>query len=489
MAKFRVRPGCVVQAYRYALDPGSGQEAGLRSHCGAARAAYNWAVAWVTASWAQREAEATYGIPEAERTPWRSWSLPDLRRAFNQAKQTDPRFAGWWRENSKEAYNTGLANAAAAFDNYAKSKNGRRKGQRVGAPKFKAKHRSRPACRFTTGTIRLEADRRHVTLPRLGTLRVHEPTGTLRRNLAERRARILSATVRYERGRWFVSFQAEVQRELQRVERPEAVVGVDLGVKVLAVLADSTGHIRHVPNPRPYEQEIKQLTRVSRKVSRRQGPDRRTGQKPSKRWEKANAERNRVQHRIANLRADALHKMTTGLCREYGTVVVEDLNVAGMLKNPRLARRISDCGFGEIRRQITYKTARDGCRTVVADRWFPSSKTCSRCKTVKAKLPLHTRVFTCDACGLVMDRDENAARNLADLVTATTGTHTTRTTGTGVAGDQGAKAPKPRGADRKTRTTQPGRTVGPGRAGGATPAPGGTETRDRHQDTDTLAHR
>ncbi|MFD1276216.1 RNA-guided endonuclease InsQ/TnpB family protein [Streptomyces kaempferi] len=135
-------------------------------------------------------------------------------------------------------------------------------------------------------------------------------------------------------------------------------VGIDLGVKTLAVMADSTGEIRTVANPGHYDRAREQLRRASRIVSRRQGPDRRTGQKPSKRWEKANAARNRVHHRVANLRADALHKLTTSVAAEYGTVVIEDLNVAGMLRNRRLARRIADAGFAEIRRQLTYKTRR-----------------------------------------------------------------------------------------------------------------------------------
>ena len=124
MKKFQPQPGFVVQAFRFALDPNASQEAALRSHCGAARAAYNWAVGWVTASWWQRHAEESYGVPEAELTQWRSWSLPSLRKAFNEAKKTDPRFSAWWEQNSKEEYSTGLANASAAFDNHAKSKNG-----------------------------------------------------------------------------------------------------------------------------------------------------------------------------------------------------------------------------------------------------------------------------------------------------------------------------------------------------------------------------
>ena len=478
MKKFRPQPGFVVQAFRFALDPNASQEHALRSHCGAARAAYNWAVGWVTASWRQRRAEETYGVAEAELTQWRPWSLPSLRKAFNQAKHTDPRFSAWWEENSKEAYNTGLANASAAFDNYAKSKQGKRRGKRMGAPRFKAKRKARMSCRFTTGTIRVEADGRHVTLPRLGTIRVHEPTIKLLAHVQAQTARILSATVRHERGRWFASFQAEVKRDLERVARPDTAVGIDLGVKTLAVIADSTGEIRTVANPGHYGRARKQLRRASRVVSRRQGPDRRTGAKPSKRWEKANAQRNKVHHRVANLREDALHKLTRSITAEYGTVVVEDLNVAGMLRNRRLARRIADAGFGEIRRQLDYKTRqRQGTRIVVADRWYPSSKTCSGCGAVKAKLPLHVRTYECDACGLVLDRDDNAALNLAALAAACK-------TGTGVAGDQDTAqmVSKPRGADQKTRATRTCRKASAGRAGGATlPHQRQTETRDRTQ--------
>ncbi|MGW6157576.1 IS607 family element RNA-guided endonuclease TnpB, partial [Streptomyces sp. NPDC055144] len=455
MKKFQPQPGFIVQAYRFALDPNAAQERALHSHCGAARVAYNWAVAWIEASWCQRKAESTYGIPKEQLTQWRPWSLPALRKAFNAVKHTDPRFAVWWQDNSKEAYNTGLANAAAAFDNYSKSKQGKRHGQKMGAPRFKSKRKARLSCRFTTGTIRADADGRHVTLPRLGTLRTHEPTVKLLARVQAGTARILSATVRHERGRWFVSLQTEVKRDLVRVARPGVAIGIDLGVKSLAVMADSAGAIREVANPRHLDTALKQLRHVSRTVSRRQGPDRRTGHKPSKRWEKANAARNRVHHRVANLREDALHKLTTSIAAEYGTVVVEDLNVAGMLRNRRLARRIADAGFGEIRRQLEYKTRqRHATRLVVADRWYPSSKTCSGCGAAKAKLPLHVRTYECDACGLVIDRDDNAARNLAALAAAST-------TGTGVAGDRDTtQVSKPRGADHKTRATRPGRTAG-----------------------------
>ncbi|MGI5168158.1 IS607 family element RNA-guided endonuclease TnpB [Spirillospora sp. CA-253888] len=460
----------VHQAYRFALDPNAAQEAALRSHCGAARTAYNWAVAHVTATWRQRMVERSYGVPEELLTPWRSWSPASLRREFNRIKRTDPRFAGWWAENSKEAYNTGFSNAASAFENYAASRSGRRGGAKTGAPRPKRKRGATMACRFTTGAIRVEDDRRHVTLPRIGTIRTHENTRSLQRRLADGRARVLSVTVRYERGRWFAAFQVEVRRNDRRAARPRTTAGVDLGVRHLAVIADDTGRIRMVPNPRPLEEALTALRHLSRTVSRRRGPDRRAGRAPSRRWEKANARRNRLHHRVANLRADAVHKLTTGLATEYGRVVIEDLYVAGMAGNRRLARQVADAAFGEIRRRLEYKIAWRGGELLVADRWFPSSKTCSGCGAAKAKLPPRVRVYECGGCALVLDRDVNAARDLAALAACSTGT--------GVAGVPGAQAPNARGADRETRVTRPA-ACRAGRAGGARPARrrGGTEHR------------
>jgi putative transposase len=118
---------------------------------------------------------------------------------------------------------------------------------------------------------------------------------------------------------------------------------------------------------------------------------------------------------VANLRRDGLHKLTTRIAAEHGTVVVEDLNVTGMLANRRLARHVADAGFAEIRRQLAYKTQWNGGVLLVADRWYPSSKTCSGCGAAKTKLALSEREYHCEACGLVIDRDHNAALNLAAL--------------------------------------------------------------------------
>jgi IS605 OrfB family transposase len=425
----------VNQAYRFALDPNATQMAALASHAGASRKAFNWALGLVKAQMDQRAAEKTYGLTGDQLTPSVPWTLPSLRKAWNEAKGD---VAPWWAENSKEAYAAGIRNLVRGLDAWRDSKSGKRKGPKVNFPRFKNKRSETKSCTFTTGVIRVEPDRKHVTLPRLGTIKLHESARKLARRLEAGTARILSATVKLDGGRWYVSFSCEVDRQIADHARSDAVVGVDVGIKHLAVL--STGDV--IDNPRHLAGGAKHLRRLSRRVSRRVGPDRRTGQEASKRWQKANADRSRAYARVANLRRDGLHKLTSALTADYATIVVEDLNVAGMVRNRKLAKAISDCGFATIRGLLGYKTTWNGGRLVTAGRWFPSSKTCSDCGVVKAKLPLRVRTFECDACGMVLDRDLNAARNLARLVE--------REAGTGVAGDPEPQGFNGREADRRT---------------------------------------
>ncbi|MET8004805.1 IS607 family element RNA-guided endonuclease TnpB [Nonomuraea glycinis] len=419
----------VVQAHRFALDPTTRQGAALASHCGAVRVAFNWGLARVKANLAQREAERSYGIAEDRLTPALSWSMYSLRKRWNQVKDE---VAPWWAGNSKEAYACGLARLADALANWRDSNSGKRKGPKMGFPRFKTKRRAARSVRFTTGTIGLDGHT-HVVLPVLGRIKTHEPVTRLARLLAEG-ARIASATVRRQEGRWHVSFTVHTERTQGTPARPDAVIGVDLGIKTLAVFSDGRPP---VANPRHLTTAARKLRRLSRAVSRKRGPDRRTGQRPSQRWLRANAARNRAEYRVAALRRDGIHQLTTGLARTYGTVVVEDLHVAGMVRNRRLAQAVSDAGFGEIRRQLAYKTGWNGGRLLVAGRWFPSSKTCSSCGAVKAKLPLRVRTYVCEGCGMSMDRDENAARNLTSLVERTVA-------------ESGPETINGRGADHKT---------------------------------------
>jgi putative transposase len=399
----------VVQAYRFGLDPTPAQQAALRSHCGGQRYAYNWGLAAVRANLDQRAAERSYGIPAEALTPSMSWSAYSLRKAWNRAKH---QVAPWWADNSKEAYSCGLAHLAVALQNWDDSKRGKRRGPKIGFPRFKGKRRAM-SCRFTTGAFGLAGPgRRQVKLPRIGGVRTLESTRKLARHLERGTARVRCATVSYRAGRWFVSLSVQITRHDPAPTRPDTAVGVDLGVTSLAVL--STGEV--IANPKHLEIAQRRLRRLHRQAARRTGPDQRTGQRPSQRWRKTQARIAKLHTRIAHRRRDGLHKLTTRLVRTHGAIVVEDLNVTGMLANRRLARRIAGVGLGELRHQLTYKTAWAKVHLHIADRWYPSSKTCSDCGAVKTKLPLRVRVFHCQHCGLVTDRDLNAARNLAALV-------------------------------------------------------------------------
>lgn len=407
----------VVRAYRYALDLTDAQEASLRSHCGAQRFAYNWALGAIKANWAQRAAERTYGVPEADLTPRIDTSAYGLRRRFNELKDE---IAPWWRENSKEAYSAGIANVAAALRTWDRRREGRRTRSHIGFPRFKSR-RSSLACSFSTGSIGLVTDdSRHVKLPRVGSLRTHESTRKLGRRVAAGTARIRSATVSYARGRWFVSFSVEISRPTAARSGEHGIIGIDLGLSNLAVLStplvgvsDERGMIA---NAQRYERAQKKLRVLNRQAARRQGPDPRLNVTPSSRWERTHKRVARLQASVANGRQNDLHQLSSRLVKRANVIVIEDLYVAGMLRNHSLARRIAGAGWGELRRQLTYKARWNGCEIVVADRFFGSSRICSGCGSAKAKLTLSERVFCCDTCGQELDRDVNAARNLAALV-------------------------------------------------------------------------
>ena len=380
----------VTQAYRFALEPTPAQERALRSHAGAARFAWNWGLARCKERY---EAEGNWH------------SAIDLHKLWNAEKKADPALA-WWGENSKCAYQEAFRDLDRALRDFIKAKKGLRKGRRLGFPRFKKRGKCRDAFRFGGGAMRCAG--RTVTLPRIGTICTHEPTRKLGRRLENGTARILSATVTRTAQRWFVSFTVEVDRVMpERHAAPGSAIGVDLGVKTLLTGVDDTGAVVTVYGPKALGSSLRKLRRVSRAHSRKN-----VGGANRRKYANRLA---RIHARVANVRADALHKATTELATRYETIVAEDLNVTGMLANRRLARAVAGQGFGQARRMLGYKTTQNGGRLVVADRWYPSSKMCSACGWRKPSLTLAERTFICEACGLVLDRDENAARNLRDL--------------------------------------------------------------------------
>jgi len=333
----------VIQAYRFALEPTPAQERALRSHAGASRFAWNWGLARV------RERYTAEG-------KW--YSGIDLHKMWNAAKKADPALA-WWRQNSKCAYQEAFNDLDRALRDFVASKKSLRKGKRLGFPKTKKRGKCKDSFRFGTGAIRCAGTT--VTLPRLGTIRTHESTRKLARRLISGSARILSATVSRTAQRWFVSFTVEVERAaLERKLRPGSAIGVDLGVKTLLTGVDDQGRIIQVTGPQALRSALRSLRRISRAHSRkaRGGANRR---KVARRLA-------RIYARVANVRADVLNKATTGLAGRYETIIVEDLNVTGMLANRALARAVADQGFGHIRRMLSHKTRWNSGTLLTADR-------------------------------------------------------------------------------------------------------------------------
>ena len=425
----------VVQAYRFALDPTARQQRALASHEGAARFAFNRLLTEVKADIDRHHA--------GEPTVLDGWSLPALRRHWNAHKNESAvgteSGGPWWPVNSKEAYSSGLDGLARALDNW-------RKG-RGRFPRLR-KRRHRMGVRFTTGTIRVEPDRKHVTLPRIGRVRTHESTRKLARRMEARTARMMAATIKQDAsGRWHVSFTVEVERTLGKAARPsharrlapaDEPVGVDVGARDLTIAATADGdEVLRVPAPRSLGNAQARLRRLQRTRARQQ--------RGSNRQQRTKQRIGRTHARAANVRRDTIHKTATLLAQGCDHLVLEDLNVAGMGsrkpgagKGERASNRaVSDAALAEVARQLAYKTGWYGTELTVADRWYPSSKTCSGCGRRKPSLPPSERTYHCDNpdCGLVLDRDRNAAVNLARL----TRDHQVRPAGSGPVAGRGAK--------------------------------------------------
>jgi putative transposase len=358
-------------AHKIALAPNNAQRTYFARAAGTARFAYNWALA----EW-QRQYEA-----------WKADnSLPKpsqmaLRRQLNAMKREQ---YPWMLEVTKCVPQEAIVQLGEAFKNFFAG--------RARYPQFRQKGEHD---RFTLTNDLFSIDGCRIRIPRLGWVRMREP---LRFS-----GKIMSATVSRVADRWFVSVTVDTP-DLDSLPPAEnqGVVGVDLGVSALATL--STGET--VPGPKPHTALLRRLKRLSRSLSRKK--------KGSRNRDKARAKLARLHARIANIRNDALHKLTTDLARRFQVVAIEDLNVRGMLANRRLARSIADMGFHEFRRQLAYKTAMRGGQVVVADRFFASSKTCSACGHKLAELPLAVRRWECPVCGRRHDRDLNAASNLAN---------------------------------------------------------------------------
>lgn len=373
----------MILAHVIALDPTAKQAEHFRRACGTARLAYNWALA----EWNR--------MFKAGEKP----SAPKLKIKWNAVRREAYPFT---YDVTKCASNQAILNLGRAFDNFFRDLKKSKKERQFRYPQFKKKGK-RDSFALWNDQFALEGTR--IRIPNLGWVRMAE---SLRYA-----GKVMGAVVNRVADRWTVSVQVAVEQALARHPAAGTVVGVDLGVSTLMTLSQALpdGRMR-IENPKARRSHMRRMRKLQRRVSRQELVRRRACAKRSRRQSIRQARLRRMHHRVACIRKDAAHKATTAIARAFGTVVIEDLNVAGMSKNHALAGAVLDAAFSEVRRQFEYKCARFGGSVVAADRFFPSSRRCSACGAVRAVLPLCVRKWACAGCGCVHDRDTNASHNL-----------------------------------------------------------------------------
>ena len=350
----------MIRAHRIALDPTVEQGIALARACGVARFTYNWALA----EWNKRHAAGE------------KVSANGLKKEWNALKREQ---FPWVMDSPKDANGRPFVNLDIAFQRFFKKK--------AKHPVFKKRgqHDS-----FYVSNDKFDVAGKIVRLPVIGEIRLREAlrfTG-----------KIVAGGVSLEAGNWFLSIR--VQSEAEKLPVSDKAVGVDLGLKTAVVCSDG----QTFDAPKPLKANLQKLRRLSKSHSRKQ--------KGSSNRKKSQHRLARLHARIKNIRRDWSHKVTTQLIRENQTICLEDLNVKGMMANRRLSRAISDVGWYELRRQLTYKAEWYGREVRFIGRFLPSSKTCSNCGCRKDTLALSERVFRCTDCGFELDRDLNAARNI-----------------------------------------------------------------------------
>jgi putative transposase len=369
----------MLRVHKIALDPNNVQETFFKKAAGCARFAFNWALEqWDKMRWSgEKPNEAA------------------LRREFNAIKAEEFPF---FLEIPKTVPQQAIKNLGAAFNRFFNNvRQGRRIGSKknpYGRPRFK-KRGKHDSFRMdngppSQGVDAVKIDGNRIYVPKLGWVRMRE--------CVRFQGWIKSAVISRVADRWFVSLTIDVEDHVLP-RKSHGVVGVDLGIKTLAWLSNG----EPVPGPKPLH-GLPRLARMQRSLARKV--------KGSANYGKLKAKIARLHARIANLRREALHQLSHKLASGFALIGIEDLNVSGMLKNGKLSRAIADMGFYELRRQLEYKAMLYGGRLIVVDRWLPSSKACSGCGVVKDELLLSTRTYECHHCGLVIDRDLNAALNI-----------------------------------------------------------------------------
>ena len=371
----------LLKSHRIALRPTAEQESLFLQHAGYARFSYNWAVG-----------EFQGGLEVGEWLGERS-----LRPRWNRVKGLIAPWGAALSQNAAKCAIIDFGQSAEAWGQYRrKVKTGQRAGRRVGFPKFKRrKHEQGFRADNGTGTVKVEG--KTVILPKIGPVAMVEYlrfAGSIR-----------EVTVNLTAGVWFACLCVEDGEGLPPVKEGPTI-GVDVGVGVMATCSDGTV----VRNPRALTGVLKRLRRVDQAIARSRKVHGRNNH--SSRRERPHARRRRLHARVVHVRNDQHHRATTAIARSGGPVVVETLNVSGMMGNRRLARAIADAGMSEFLAKLEHKCLWYGAEHVKADRWFASSRLCCRCGWKKEDLTPRDRAWRCGGCGTVNEREANAARNL-----------------------------------------------------------------------------
>lgn len=351
----------MILAHKIRIYPDKNQQIGLNKACGCARFAYNWGLA----KW--KELYLSGEKPNGN----------NVKKLFNDIKGD---MFPWIYDSPKDANQTSFSNLQRAFSFFFKKK--------TGYPKFKKKgvHDS-----FSISNDKASIKDNYVSIPKIGKVKLSE--------ILRFDGKINSYTVSRIADRWFISISVDVP-EYHKERVSNNTVGVDVGIKSLVTCSDEI----KIDQLSPLKNNLKRLQRLSRQHSRKQ--------KGSQNKKRSTLKLARLHYKMSCKRKDVIHKLTTQLCRENQTIVIEDLNIKGMIKNRKLSRSILDSSFYEIKRQLKYKSKIYGNNLIVVDRFFPSSKTCSSCGNVKDSLGLSERTYICNECGLEIDRDYNASLNL-----------------------------------------------------------------------------
>lgn len=361
----------MLKGFRTQLKPNNHQRTLFAQHCGVARYAYNWGLdvcfkALVARNLAQEKGETLPKFPTSI----------DLHKKLNAEVKTQN---AWFYQSSKCAPQQALRDLENAWKRKMKVKGS-------GTPKRKKKFVKDSF--YLEGSIQIKEG--FIKLPKIGFVKLH---GSVTNQT------IKNVRISRKADRWFVSFKIEV--EIQPTVKCFGKVGVDLGIKTLATLSD--GNV--FPALKPYRSNKAKLAKLQRKASKQV--------KGSKNRAKTQHNIAKLHAKIANIRNDATHKLTSHLTKNHSEIVIEDLNVSGMMKNHKLASAIADSGFYEFRRQLEYKAEWYGSKVTVIDKWYPSSQLCSGCGA-RQSMPLQVRQYDCSSCGVSLDRDLNAALNIRD---------------------------------------------------------------------------